>query len=109
MRKAISIVFLGFFLASCGSIRINPKGCKTKGQWGNNPLTTREITDEELSDAKVEVVTKSELMVFSDEDIRLRDILEKAGIKCEEIKKLRLQIDTYIFFKRVIQIKVVKF
>lgn len=108
MKTALIIAGLSFLSASCSSVRVNPKGCKTQAQWGSNPLSSREVTLDELEDAKKEIVTTKELTVFSSEDIRLRDLLEENGIKCEEVKILRLQIKTSWFFMREIQLKVIK-
>lgn len=94
--------------AGCGALRINPKGCKTDALWGSNPLSSREITKEEMEDAQREVTGKKELTVITDTDIRLRDLLEENGIKCGEVKKLRVRISTKWIFFREIELKVIK-
>jgi DNA-binding Xre family transcriptional regulator len=88
---------------------VNPKSCKTDGVWGANPLATREITREELEEEKViDIKARESFYVFYDRDLRLRDLLEEKGIKCEEVKKLRLQIETKWFILREVSLKVVK-
>lgn len=107
--KITLMVFTVMLATGCGALRINPKSCKTEGVWGANPNSTREITREEVLDEKVlDIKSKEEYFVFYDRDIRLRDILAAEGIKCEEVKKLRVVVTTSWFFKREVRVLVVK-
>ena len=103
------MVFIVLLATGCGALRINPKSCKTEGVWGANPNSSREITREEIEDEKtLDIKSKEEFYVFYDRDVRLRDILAEQGIKCEEVKKLRVIVTTSWFFKREIRVLVVK-
>lgn len=106
----LGVLILLFLLATgCGTLRVNPKGCKTLAVWGASPTSSREITREELDDEKViDLKTKEEFYVFYDRDLRLRDLLAEHGIKCEEVKKLRVVIKTSWFFVREVSLKVVR-
>lgn len=108
MKKVILVMSLAV-LSGCGSLRINPKSCKTNGLWGTNPLSTREITREEIEEEKViDIKSREQFYVFYDRDLRLRDLLEEHGIKCEEVKKIRVELTTKWFFVREVALKVVK-
>jgi hypothetical protein len=107
MKKIVLCVL--FLLSGCGSLKVTPKNCKTNAEWSAGPATKREMTHEEQQDEKViDLRAKDEFYVFSDREIRLRDILEEHGIKCEEVKKLRVEIKTSWFIKREVLLKVVK-
>lgn len=108
MRSFLVVMSL-VFLTGCGTLRINPKSCKTNAVWGASPASSREITREELEEEKViDIKASEEFYVFYDRDIRLRDLLEEHGIKCEEVKKIRMEIKTSWFFLREVSMKVVK-
>lgn len=107
MRMVLVLTMV--FLTGCGSLKITPRSCKTNAIWGTNPESTREITREELEEEQVIDIKARELFyVFYDRELRLRDLLEEHGIKCEEVKKLRVQIKTSWFFVREVFLKVVK-
>ncbi len=107
--KKLMVMSLVLLATGCGTLRVNPKSCKTNAVWGASPTSSREITREELEDEKViDLKTKEEFYVFYDRDLRLRDLLEEHGIKCEEVKKLRVVIKTSWFFMREVSLKVVK-
>ena len=109
MKKLVVITGIVLLAASCGTLRVNPKSCKTNAVWGASPTSSRETTREELEDEKViDLKTKEEFYVFYDRDLRLRDLLEEHGIKCEEVKKIRIVIRTSWFFMREVSLKVVK-
>ncbi|AUN98107.1 hypothetical protein DOM21_10740 [Bacteriovorax stolpii] len=107
--KKVMLVMALVMLSGCGSLRINPKSCKTNALWGTNPLSSREITREEIEEEKViDIKAREQFYVFYDRDLRLRDLLEEHGIKCEEVKKIRVEMTTKWFFVREIALKVVK-
>ncbi|MBC7714740.1 MAG: hypothetical protein H7177_15445 [Rhizobacter sp.] len=109
MKKLVMIACLLMFVSGCGSLKITPRSCNTKAVWGSNPASSRTSTREEMDDEKIlDIKAKDEFYVFSDREIRIRDILESHGIKCEEVKKLRVEIKTSWFFKREVSLKVVK-
>ena len=100
---------LVLFSTGCGALRVNPKSCKTDAVWGLSANAVRGITRAELEEEKViDIKAKEQFLVFYDRDIRLRDLLFEQGIKCEEVKKLRVVINTSWFFWREISLKVVK-
>lgn len=109
MKKLVVVISFVLLTTGCGTLRINPKSCKTSAVWGATPASSREITREELEEEKViDLKTKEEFYVFYDRDLRLRDLLEEHSIKCEEVKKLRVVIKTSWFFMREVSLKVVK-
>lgn len=108
MKKWVWFFLMVYLSAGCAALRINPKGCKTNALWGSNPLSSREITREEVEDSRKEITGKKKLTVVTDTDIRLRDLLEENGIKCSEVKKIRVQISTRWIFFREIDLKVIK-
>lgn len=109
MKKLIVVTGFLLLASGCGTLRVNPKSCKTNAVWGSSPISSRETTREELENEKViDLKTKEEFYVFYDRDLRLRDLLEEHGIKCEEVKKIRIVIKTSWFFMREVSLKVVK-
>jgi hypothetical protein len=95
--------------SGCGALKVTSRYCKTDAVWGSNPQSIREATREELDDEKVlDLKASDEYFVFYDLEVRIKDILEAHGIKCEEVKKLRMEIKTSWFFKREVFLKVVK-
>ena len=109
MIKLMVVISLVLLATGCGTLRVTPRSCKTNALWGVSPSSSREITREELEEEKViDLKTKEEFYVFYDRDLRLRDLLEEHGIKCEEVKKLRVVIKTSWLFMREVTLKVVK-
>lgn len=107
MKKAIVMSLV--LLTGCGSLRINPKSCKTNAVWDFNPLSIREISREAIKEKEAVILkAREKFYVFYDRDLRLRDLLEEHAIKCEEVKKLRVEISTSWFFIREVSLKVVK-
>lgn len=107
MKKVLVMSLV--LLTGCGNLRINPKSCKTNAVWGFNPSSIREISREELKETEaITLKAKEKFYVFYDRDLRLRDLLEEHAIKCEEVKKLRVEISTSWFFIREVSLKVVK-
>lgn len=109
MKKSLFMMALVLFSTGCGALKINPKSCRTDAIWGASPNAVRGITREEQEDERViDLKAKEEFFVFYDQDVRLRDLLAEHGMKCEEVKKLRLTIKTSWFFWREVSLKVVK-
>lgn len=109
MKKLGVWMVLVLSATGCGALRINPKSCKTDAVWGTSPNAVRGITREEQEEERViDIKAKEQFFVFYDRDIRLRDLLEEHGIKCEEVKRLRLVMNTSWFFWREVSLKVVK-
>lgn len=109
MKKLFFMMALVLSATGCGALRINPKSCKTDAIWGISPNATRGITrDEQEEERVIDIKAKEQFFVFYDRDVRLRDLLEEHGIKCEEVKRLRLVINTSWFFWREVSLKVVK-
>lgn len=109
MRKTAFVMMLVLFSTGCGALKINPKSCKTDAVWGSSPNSSRAITHDEIAEEEsIDLKAKESFFVFYNRDIRLRDLLNEHGIKCEEVKKLRLVMKTSWFFVREISLKVVK-
>lgn len=108
MKKTIFFILMGSLLASCGTLRVNPKGCRTKAVFAANPEASREVTNEELEDEKNEITIRKKISVIDDTEIRIKDLLQEKGLKCEDVKKLRVRISTSWFFNREVEIKAVK-
>lgn len=108
MSKSILFLLL-FVCSSCGSLKISPKACQTNGIWGTSPQSSREITKEDLDEEQfIDLKNQETFLVFYDREIRMKDLLSEHNIKCEEVKKLRIEIETSWFFIRKIALKVVK-
>lgn len=100
---------LMFFLTGCGSLKINPRACKTKAVWGSSPYSTRGLTRDEIMDEQVmDLKARETFLVFYDRDLRLVDLLKEHEIKCEDVKRIRVEIKTTWFFIREVVLKVVK-
>ena len=109
MKQSLFMMALVLFSTGCGALRINPKSCRTDAVWGSSPNSSRGITHEVMEEERViDIKAKEQFFVFYDRDIRLRDLLNEHGIKCEEVKKLRLVMSTSWFFWREVSLKVVK-
>jgi hypothetical protein len=109
IAKSILIVCFLFSLVSCGSLRVNPKGCQTDGVWGSNPKATRAISKGEMEEEKsIDLKATENFLVFYNRDLRLKDLLEEHNIKCVEVKKIRVAVTTKWFFIREVSLKVVK-
>lgn len=108
MKKSWFFIIAGFLFVSCGTLRVTPKGCKTKAVFAANPEASREVTNEELEDKENEITAKKTLIVIKDTEIRIKDLLHEKGLGCEDVKKLRVRIRTSWFFSREVEIKAVK-
>ncbi len=103
------LVLAMFFLTGCGSLKINPRACRTNAVWGSSPYSTRGLTRDEMMDEKVmNLKARETFLVFYDRNLRLLDLLKEHGIKCEDVKRIRVEIKTTLFFIREVVLKVVK-
>jgi hypothetical protein len=86
------LFFLGMFLlSSCGALRLSPQGCKSSGVWGPGETAERKIS------AEYYVLTM-------DREIRLRDFLKEKGIDCQDVKKIRVEMSSVFFVKRILNV-----
>lgn len=110
MKRSFTIFVMALLFSSCGVLKITPRSCSTEAAWGASPESTREITKTEIIEAEksVDVKMKEKIFVFHDHEIKLRDLLDQEGIKCKEVKKLRVLVFTRFFFWREVTLKVVK-
>ena len=91
----VVILFLALSLASCGSLVLNPKGCKTEGIWSSY---------RPVKDAK-ETKLEAEYFVFlEDKEIVIRDFLAAAKIKCDFVQEMRARISTELFVRRRLEL-----
>ena len=89
--KNIFFITSCLLLTSCGSLTLSPSGCPNKGLWG--------------SEQKNEVLITEDYYLWGDDtDIRLHDFLDQHGVKCEQIKSLRVKITTTFFVKRTVEV-----
>lgn len=107
MKSGLTIILLLVF-SGCASIRVVPKGCKTDAVFAPNPEASREVTYDEIENMKQEITAAKSFTVFSDVDVRIKDLLAKAGVKCDEVKMLRVKISTTWFVFREVQIKALR-
>ena len=108
MKTLVMLIVL-VSASSCGTLRINPRSCKTYAVWGNSPDFNWGVSRDELENEKViDLKMKETFIVFYNRDLKLRELLEDHGIKCEDVKKVRVKIKTSLFFMREISLKVVK-
>lgn len=108
MIRARVALFLGLFCVSCGSLRVTPKGCKSNATYSSNPDVLREVSYDKLVERENEVTLTKKLGVITDTEIRIKDLLKENGLRCEDVKKLRVRIKTTWFFNREVELKVVK-
>jgi hypothetical protein len=98
MRKLLLICGSLFLVCSCGSLKINPKNCKTEAVWGSP----------DPKEAVIEVKSRSSYYVFGDQEVKLSDILAENAIECEAVKSVRVVVSTSWLFVRDMSLKVVK-
>lgn len=108
MIRARGALLIGLFCVSCGSLRVTPKGCKTNATYSSNPEVLREVSYDKLVERENEVTMTKKIGVITDTEVKIKDILKENGLRCEDIKKLRVRIKTTWFFSREVEIKVVK-
>lgn len=103
-----SLVVL-LLISGCSTIRVTPNGCQTDGVWGDNPTLSRELTLQDLKDEeKIDERAKRSYFTFSRTTARIKDIAEEASINCREIKKMRVEITSKLFFFKEVKLKIVK-
>ena len=98
--KMLILISTMFLVSSCGALRISPKSCRTEAVWGSSELAAKENP--------IEIKAKETYYAFTDVDLKLRDLLAENGIKCEEVKSVRVVISTSWLFMRDVSLKVVK-
>jgi hypothetical protein len=108
MIKAKLALLISLFCVSCGSLRVTPKGCKTNATYSSNPDVLREVTYDILEDRKNEITMTKNINVINDTEVKIKDILKENGLRCEDVKKLRVRIKTAWFFSREVELKVLK-
>ena len=91
----IVFLLLLFFVSSCGSLSLVPRGCKTDGIWGE---------DLGYNDFKEVIINKSYYVWFFDLELKLKDILKEQKIECSSVKKLRVEMRNTFFVKRDLKI-----
>jgi len=99
MIKRPFIILALLFFCSCGSLRVSPQGCRSQGQWGKTAERSQQI-EQEFSE---------EYTVFLlDKEVRLRDFLKEKGVACEDVKSLRVRMESLLFVKRKLSIFIKK-
>ncbi|RPJ77715.1 MAG: hypothetical protein EHM20_05605 [Alphaproteobacteria bacterium] len=98
MRKVRHLLLSGVLLSfvSCGSLSINPQGCRTGGEWTDG-----------MEDGKpaIETSFSEEYFVWNDDlNIKLLDFLKERKIECSEVKKIRMNLESVFFVKRKLTI-----
>ena len=81
-------------LTSCGSLKLNLIGCETNGQWGERALLSRENAHSEIT------VSEEYYLWGNDLTINLQDFLIAHKRDCNELKKLRVQMNSVLFIKK---------
>lgn len=87
----LSTVFL-MTLTSCGSLNLNPRGCRTDGVWGERNFDGRPATESAYSETYY--------VWARDHEVRLRDFLLKRKIECSDVKRMRIEMKSAFFVKR---------
>lgn len=97
--KVFVLSLLLFVTTSCGSLRLSPQGCQTVGEWGAGPQKLDER----------EVKYTEEYFVFTeDKEIKLSTFLKEKGLSCKEIKKIRVQMSSVFFVKRILDVYIIR-
>lgn len=71
---------------------ITPRGCQTQGFWA---------PEENINDIKI---AESYYLTTDDLEVRLKDILSKHDVSCNQIKNLRVKIISSFLFKRTVEV-----
>jgi hypothetical protein len=79
-------------MVSCGSITVSPHLCKTPAVWTN---------DEQYNEF---YLSEDYFVGIEDQEVKIKEILERKNLKCEQLKTLRLKIHTTFFVKRTVEI-----
>lgn len=96
--KWIIFPFILIIFTSCGSLTLNPTGCRSNGVWGRTPKN---------SEAEIKL-SEVYYVWTSDYEVRLRDFLQKEKIDCMDVKKIRIEMDSVFFVKRELKVFVLK-
>lgn len=78
--------------ASCGSITVSPHQCKSAGVWASDEQYNEQSLSEDF------------FLGIADVEVKIKDILERKNIKCEQLKTIRVKIHTTLFIRRTIEI-----
>ncbi len=94
MKRLKTLLISSFLMTavSCGSLKVNPQGCRTSGEW-----------DDGLDDGKPasEISFSQEYYVWNaDQNVKLRDFLKEKKFDCSEVKKIRIKMESILFVKR---------
>lgn len=95
------LVLLMLVCTSCGSLKLSPQACRSPGYWGSNN-DPKEEGEQELK------FTEDYYVLTVDREVRLRDFLKERGVACEEVKKIRVQMSSVFFVKRVLNVFITK-
>ncbi|MFA6238732.1 MAG: hypothetical protein WC635_15460 [Bacteriovorax sp.] len=98
--KKIFLILTFLTLASCGSLKLTPKGCRTGGQWGDG--TEKGNAVKELSFSEVYYVWNV------DYEVRLKEFLNERKIDCAIVQKIRVEMKSIFFVKRELTVFVQK-
>ena len=98
--KIILVGLLLFTLCSCGSLRVIPNGCRTEGTWGDLPMEAHGGCEIQIHEGY--------FVFFDDHEVRLKDLVKEAYLECHEIKKIRMEMQTFFFIKRELNIYLTK-
>lgn len=83
-------------ITSCGTLRVNPQGCRTNGEWSDG-----------MEDGKpsVESSFSEEYYIWNDDlNIKLLDFLKVRKIECSQVRKIRMSLESELFVKRKLTI-----
>lgn len=103
--KALYALSILLCLASCGSLKLSPQGCKSPGFWGGVPSNTEEVSKLRLQEFEF---AEEYYVLALDKEIRLRDFLKEKGVKCADVKKIRVRMSSAFFLKRKLNVTIAK-
>ncbi len=89
-----------FLFSACGALMVTPNGCRSDGLWGN---------DQELGRASPEIKLSKEYFVWNvDYEVKLKDFLKEKHMSCNEVKRIRVEIESTFFVSRKLNVYVTK-
>lgn len=94
MKNFFLLIFSAFLLSSCGSLTLSPQACRSSGQWGIS----------ESSGPQERKISAVYYVMTMDKEIRLRDLLKDNGVACQNVKKMRVEMSSVFFVKRVLSV-----